>query len=553
MLRVGSLRELFWVAETLALDLPATGDRLAILSNSHGLGLLAADTLCAEGGRLARFGRETEIALRRLLPTGSRLDNPLDLGGDAGPDRVASTLDVLLRERELDGVLILHAPNALVSAEATAAAAIKTIDRFRARRGERLGVLTCWLGVDSARVARQQFLERRIPTYDTPDDAIRAFVQRWRHQQNRVALMETPPNVPELFATDRTTVRQILEQVLAGHRDTLNETETTLLLQAYGIAVSPPGVAVDVRSLAAAPLELAIRMVVDPVFGPVLLLGPGGRAAVLSDAAVAALPPLNPVLAREVIAHARIDQLLRDAKTAMAGLLDDLVLLLIKVAQLVVDSGEVVEMELNPVLAGAAGVTVGAAQVRVAATKRPAHERLAIRPYPRELEETLPLPDGSTLLIRPVRPEDEPAFVTGFARLTTQDVRMRFMHVVKELTHEEAARLAQIDYDREMALVALRERPGEPPEGCGVARFISEPDRERAEFAIILLQDATGIGLSSLLLRRLIHHARNEGIRELYGEILRENEPMLELCRAMGFALEACPEDSGVRIATLRL
>jgi acetyltransferase len=294
-------------------------------------------------------------------------------------------------------------------------------------------------------------------------------------------------------------------------------------------------------------------MVVDPVFGPVLLLGPGGRAAVLSDAAVAALPPLNPVLAREVIAHARIDQLLRDAKTAMAGLLDDLVLLLIKVAQLVVDSGEVVEMELNPVLAGAAGVTVGAAQVRVAATKRPAHERLAIRPYPRELEETLPLPDGSTLLIRPVRPEDEPAFVTGFARLTTQDVRMRFMHVVKELTHEEAARLAQIDYDREMALVALRERPGEPPEGCGVARFISEPDRERAEFAIILLQDATGIGLSSLLLRRLIHHARNEGIRELYGEILRENEPMLELCRAMGFALEACPEDSGVRIATLRL
>jgi acetyltransferase len=157
------------------------------------------------------------------------------------------------------------------------------------------------------------------------------------------------------------------------------------------------------------------------------------------------------------------------------------------------------------------------------------------------------------LLIRPVRPEDEPAFVAGFARLSTEEIRMRFMHVVKELTHDEAVRLTQIDYDREMALVALRQRPGQPPEGCGVARIVSDPDRERAEFAIILLREATGIGLGSLLLRRLIHYARDQGIHELYGEILRENEPMLELCRAMGFTVEVCPDDSGVMIATLPL
>ena len=130
---------------------------------------------------------------------------------------------------------------------------------------------------------------------------------------------------------------------------------------------------------------------------------------------------------------------------------------------------------------------------------------------------------------------------------------MRFMHVIKELTHAEAARLTQIDYDREMALVALRQRPGQPPEGCGVARIIGDPDRERAEFAIILLRDATGIGLSSLLLRRLIYYARDQGIHELFGEILRENQPMLELCRAMGFTVKSCPEDSRVMIATLRL
>jgi len=175
------------------------------------------------------------------------------------------------------------------------------------------------------------------------------------------------------------------------------------------------------------------------------------------------------------------------------------------------------------------------------------------RPYPRELEETLPLPDGSTLLIRPVRPEDESDFIAGFARLSREDVRMRFMHIVKELTHAEAARLTRIDYDQEMALVAIRQRPHQAPEGCGVARLISEPNRERAEFAIILLQEATGMGLSSLLLRRLIDYARDQGLREIYGEILRENEPMLELCRAMNFTLRVCPEDAGVMIATLAL
>lgn len=175
------------------------------------------------------------------------------------------------------------------------------------------------------------------------------------------------------------------------------------------------------------------------------------------------------------------------------------------------------------------------------------------RPYPFELEETLTLPDGSTVFIRPVRPEDESTFIAGFARLSREDIRMRFMHNVKELTHDEAARLTNIDYDREMALVVFRQRPNEAQEGCGVARFVSDPDRERAEFAIILLREATGIGLGSLLLHRLIDCARDQGLREIYGEILRENESMLELCQAMGFTLHVCPEDVGVMIATLAL
>jgi acetyltransferase len=217
-----------------------------------------------------------------------------------------------------------------------------------------------------------------------------------------------------------------------------------------------------------------------------------------------------------------------------------------------VDLDELDELALRLVWTPAIGLQVAGAQIRLAA--QDSHrQRLAIRPYPRELEECLTLPDGSLLTIRPVRPEDAPAFISGFDRLSPWEVRMRFMHARKALSPSEAARLTQIDYDRDMALVALRQRPGQHAEGCGVARLVRDADGERAEFAIILLHEATGMGLSSLLLRRLIHYARSQNLGELFGEILRENRPMLELCRAMGFQLRRCAEDSGVIIATLAL
>ncbi|MEZ5575321.1 MAG: GNAT family N-acetyltransferase [Candidatus Competibacteraceae bacterium] len=551
MLRVRSLRELCWAAETLALDLPVNGDRLAIVGNSRELGLLAADTLLAEGGRLARFSGATEAALRPIVP-GATPDNPLDLGRDAGRSRFAAVLDILLEAPETDGVLMLHAPNALVAAADGAAAAIEAIERYRARGGQRLGVLTCYLDIDNARAVRRCLLAARIPAYDTPNDAIRAFMQRWRQQRNRIALLETPPDRSDRFDVDPTVARRILQRALAEGRELLSASETSALLTMYGI--SPQTVASAATAPPTAPvlLDLAIRMVVDPVFGPVLLLGLGGSATALSDEVVAALPPLDPVLARAALAHTRIQRLLQSADAdricwTMSSCCWS------RWRGLVVDLVEVVELALNPIAVTATAVAVGTARVRVATATAPAHGRLAIRPYPRELEETLSLPDGSTLWIRPVRPEDEPGFIAGFAQLSREEVRMRFMYVVKELTHADAARLTRIDYDREMALVALRQRVGQAPGLCGVARFGHGFDRARAEFAIVLLRDATGIGLGSLLLRRLIDHARRQGIRELFGEVLRDNESMLKLCRAMGFTVRACPDDPGVMIAALPL
>ena len=543
ILRLPSLPDLCRVGATLVLDASISGDRLALVGNSRLLNLLAADTLRAEGGHLARFGQETENALRRLLSTVIKPQNPLDLGDGAGAERYGAAVEILLREGDADCLLVLHSPNARVSAEEAAMALAETVNRWDERGEPRPGVLACWLGAASARLVRPSLHVRRIPIYDALDDAVRTFMQCWRRQQNRIGLMATPPWLPDPSAADLNGARQLIETLLAAGRDVLDNSEAGAVLGAYGISMLPPGFESVVR-----PLVLGVRTVEDAVFGPVLLLESAERDAHRVDEATVALPPLDPTLAREAIRHSRLYPRLCEADAALPGVLAGVISLLVKVSRLIVDLGEIVELELNP-----GGACVEAARIRLAAMGFPSRERLAIRPYPRELEETVALPDGSILLIRPVRPEDEPAFVASFKQLSTEDVRMRFMRTITELTHEEAARLTQIDYERDMALVVFRQRPDRPPESCGVARLMRDANGERAEFAIVLLRAATGIGLGSLLLRRLIRYAKERGFRELFGEILRENEPMLALCRATGFTIKVCPDDAGVMIANLPL
>ena len=553
IVRLQSLRELCWTAAALTHPSPPTGDRLAILGNGGGLGRLAADTLLAEGGRLAQFDSETQTALGELLPIGGAPDNPLDLGEDAVPAQFAAALERLLRAPDLDGVLALHAPNARAATEDSAAALIGVIDQSRDRAGSRPIVLPCWLGADSARAARQCFVKAALPHFDTPDDAVRAFLRRWRRARDQVALMETPPETPGRFDVDIAKAREIVQAIQTEGRDRPNAAESAMLLSLYDLPFPQPDATIAAPVAGPAPLALSIRVVTDPVFGPALLLEPSGADAGASGDCVAALPSLDPVLAREALIHTRIHRLLQNAAATDPALLDRLILTLVRVAQLIADLEAVIELDLDPLWLDRESMTLGAARIRVAKLAEPPRRRLAIRPYPRELEEILDLPDGSTVWIRPVRSEDEPSFLSGFNRLSREEIRMRFMHVLKELTHEHAARLTQIDYDRDMALIALRRYENQAPAPCGVARIIGDANRERAEFAIVLLREATGIGLGSLLLRRLIQYAREWGFREIFGEILRENQPMLRLCRAMDFAIQPHPDDSGVVIATLAL
>ncbi|NNG03441.1 MAG: GNAT family N-acetyltransferase, partial [Inquilinus sp.] len=298
--------------------------------------------------------------------------------------------------------------------------------------------------------------------------------------------------------------------------------------------------------------ELIAGIADDPVFGPVLLIGAGGTAVeVLQDKAIG-LPPLNMVLAREMIGRTRISRLLRGYRAQPAADIDAIALTLIKLSKLVVQCRDLVELDINPLLASESGVLALDARIRV--RKPPPHGRLAIRPYPQAMEKTVEIADGQRFLLRPIRPEDEPLLQDMLAHCTPDDIRLRFFTPLKQLTHEVAARLSQIDYDREMALVAeAPESDGGAPTIWGVVRIAADPDRERAEYGVMVRSDIKGRGLGQLLMREILTYARARGIGAIFGEVLRENVTMLRMAKELGFTRSDNPDEPGVVRVSIRL
>jgi acetyltransferase len=258
-------------------------------------------------------------------------------------------------------------------------------------------------------------------------------------------------------------------------------------------------------------------------------------------------------LAREVMARTRIYRLLQHYRNIPAADLDAVALTLVKISQLVCDIGEIQELDVNPLLADENGVMALDARIRIAPSTTDPADRLAIRPYPRELEEQLTLPDGSELLLRPIRPEDETGFQDIFASLSPEEIRMRFLHPMNCMPHKLAARLTQIDYAREMALVLEGKGIGSGSVLYGGVRISADPDNEEAEFAILLRREMTGSGLGPMMMRRIIDYARKRGIRRLHGEVLSDNTPMLRLAAAFGFSTKPVREEPGLRLVELVL
>jgi acetyltransferase len=614
MLRVTSFEELFAAVETLARLRPPKGDRLAIVTNGGGLGVMAVDALSTQGGRPAQLAPETIEKLNAVLPPTWSQANPVDIIGDAPAERYREVVRVLAEARETDALLVMHAPTATASSEETAKAVIESV------AGCPLNALTSWVGEEAAAPARRLFAEAGVPSYPTPERAVSAFMHMVNHRRNQEMLMETPPSAPTEFTPVATAARLVVQNGLTSGRTLLSEPEAKAVLAAYGIPtvethitgsaedaalkaadmgfpvalkiLSPdishksdvggvqlflesaeavkaaaqgmlarvaralPGARIQgftVQRMAGRPgaHELIVGVASDPTFGPVILFGQGGTAVeVIADRAVA-LPPLNMSLARELIQRTRVSRLLKGYRDRPPADLDAICLALIQVSQLVVDIPEIAEIDVNPLLADEKGVLALDARIRVQAANGDAGRRLAIRPYPKNLEEPFDLPSGRRVLLRPIRPEDEPAHKEFIKRLAPEDVYFRFFGMVKDLPHSELARLTQIDYDREMAFIATAKGDG-GPETLGVVRTITDPDNERAEFAIIVRSDLKGQGLGRKLLDKMIGYCRSRGTAEMVGQVLSENVPMLGLAKRLGFSRRRLPGEGAVE-ATLAL
>jgi acetyltransferase len=601
MLRVVTIAELFEAAETLSLTHEQVGERLAILTNGGGAGVLATDALIGAGGQLASLTDETIAELNQILPATWSRGNPVDIIGDASGERYAGALTTLIRDPGVDAVLVLNCPTALAEPQEAAAAVIDAIaDTKRDALGGR-NVITAWLGEHSARPARQRFAEARIATYETPEGAVSGFMHRVCYRRNQELLMETPPARPDAFRPDLVAARHMIATALAAEKSWLDPAEAGAILRAYGVPIvagqtardpddaaavaasvgfpvalkiqSPDithktdvgGVALGlgdaerVRRKASAMLdrvgaarpearfdgfllqpmisrrgavELLVGLVDDPVFGPLIAFGAGGTAVEIAQDSSLEFPPLNALLARRLMARTRVWQLLQGYRGKPPANIDAVVEVLIRLCQLAADHPEIRELDINPLLADSAGVIALDARLRIAPAQQLGAARLAIAPYPQHLETVERLRDGTALCVRPLRPEDEPLLHDLAAHMRPEDLRLRFFTPVRGLTHTVAARLSQLDYDREMALIAERDRTA-----LGVVHFFADPDRLRAEYAIAVRSDWKGRGVGFLLMTRLIDIARQWRIAELVGDVMRENKPMLQMCREFGFVI----------------
>jgi acetyltransferase len=605
ILRVHDIDELFAAVETLArCRSTRQAARLAIMTNGGGIGVMAVDDLVAEGGRLAELSDKTKAALDEVLPATWSKANPVDIIGDAPGSRYVAALNVLLDAPEVDTVLCMHAPVAISSPTEIASAIVELV------RKRRCSLMTCWVGEESVAPGRRIFNEANIPTYDTPGNAVQAFMHTVRYRRTQEILMQTPPSAPTDFAPATAQARDIIDQALAAKQSMLTEPDAKAVLSAYGIPTvethiaHTPGEAAQratqmgqrvalkilspdlshksdvggvmlnldgpeevekaatsmlkrvaelkpqanitgftVQTMAQRPTaeELIVGVTTDAIFGPVILFGQGGTAVeVVADRAVA-LPPLNMNLARDLVSRTRVFNLLRGFRDRPPANLDAICLSLMQVSQLIIDFPEIVELDINPLFADAEGVLALDARMKVLPATLPGTQRLAIRPYPKDLEETIRLPDDREVLLRPIRPEDEPEHRRFISKLSNEDKRFRFFNMVRELPHSEMARLTQIDYAREMAFIATApaqpgqsETPGES-ETLGVVRAISDPNNEQAEFAVVVRSDLKGLGLGRTLTEKLIRYCRARGTKVMVGQVLTDNVRMLRLAGQLGF------------------
>ncbi|MCF3945365.1 bifunctional acetate--CoA ligase family protein/GNAT family N-acetyltransferase [Acidiphilium iwatense] len=596
-----SLGEFFAAAETLTRARPARGDRLAILGNSRGGCLLAADAALAAGVALATLAPETRRVLGMMIGAEPAPDAPIALPGAPGT-KLADIAAMLAAAPEVGGVLVIHAPSGPAD-DAAIAGLIACAGAIKAP------LLAAIPGETTGTAQRLRLAEAGVAAFATPEDAVSGFADLLRHRRIRAAARELPQSAVLDMAPDRESVAAVLASARAEDRATLTQAEAFAVLRAYGIEVldsriaatqdevaeaaaaigfpvvvklshpdlataRPEGsVALDLPDAASARAaagmitarlrsrgewpedanflvqrqirrarELRIRVAEHIIVGPTIGFGPGGGDLGEVGRLAVDLPPLNLALANALVERAGAASILRLARGLGEAHRGAVEATLVRVSQLIVDWPDIAALDIDPLFATEHGASAASARI----TLRPAGERraeLVIAPYPAELAEAVEL-RGKRFLIRPIRPEDAEAHHRLFERLTPADVRFRFFSAVRALTPEQVVRMTEVDYGREIALIGVDQATGET---AGVARLVrSDTDGTEGEFAVLVENAAKGVGLGSALMHRLIVWARREGVAEIVGQVLAANTPMLAFVRKLGFAVRRLPGEDDV-------
>lgn len=611
VVRVNTILQLFASARALSTHIQPTGNRLAIVTNGGGPGVMATDLAVDMGVRMAELSPATITALNAVLPSNWSQANPLDIIGDATAARYRAAVDACLRDDNVDGVLAMLTPQAMTR-PTEAAQAVVDVAKTSSKP-----VLTCWMGEAQVIEGRRLFKQAGIPYFTTPEPAVEVFSFLSAFYENQRLLMQTPGPLSHQAEPDVEGARLIIESALAHGRHLLNEVESKALLSAFHIPIAQTLIARDpmeamllaqqmgfpvamkinspdithksdvngvrlglssgqavraafgemladikrlrpdatldgivIEPMAARPhaREVLLGMTSDPVLGPVIVFGAGGvDVEALQDRAVT-LPPLNHYLARDLIRRTRVATLLGPFRNRPPVDMDALENVLLRLSEMVCELPWLAEIDINPLLVDEHGALALDARI-VIAPRVPTADRyghMAIHPYPAHLVTRWQLPSGNDVLIRPIRPEDA-ELTQGFVRSLSEESKyFRFMDAVRELSPTMLARLTQIDYTREMALLALTEIDGREVE-LGVARYAINPDAESCEFALVVDDRWQKQGIGHKLMDVLMDVARSKGLKVMEGEVLKTNRPMLKLVEALGFHIEVHPEDDTVR------
>jgi acetyltransferase len=621
--RAGAVRaqtfgQLFAAAEILSAGRPAAGNRLGIITNGGGAGVLAADRAGDLHLDLPPPSAATLKALDALLPAYWSRSNPVDILGDARPETYREAVRLCAGDANFDGLLVMLTPQAMTRATDAARAVVEALPSAAGTP-----VLACWMGETSVAEARNLLSRNGIPDFTTPERAVEAFSYLARHELHRRLALETPGPLSDLAPPDVEGARMIVAAALADGRSMLSDIESKAVLRAFRIPcnttiaadsaasaliaaetvgfpvamkINSPqiphksdvgGVRINIMSAAGVQTayreltaqaqaarpdatilgvtveamarvedgrELVVGVSRDPVFGPTILFGAGGTMVeILRDSAVT-LPPLNEVLVNRLIERTRVAGLLKAFRNRAPVDRTAMINVLLRVSDLVCEFPEIDELDVNPLIAGPDGVV--AVDARIGVSRPPAslgrYEHMAITPYPRHLVQQDFLADGTPLTIRPIRPEDAESEQSFVRELSEEARHFRFLYALHELPPDMLARFTQLDYSREMALVAFTVEGGKPIQQ-GVARYVINPDGTSCEFAIVVSDKRRQQGIGTRLMQALIDAARDHRLTVMEGKVIAANRSMLQLMSDLGFTIEHSADEPDVRLVQRRL